>query len=42
MAEDHPQAAPTTPEQPKSAPVEGKPMEQPSKTAPQSTPETTA
>jgi hypothetical protein len=40
MAENHPQATPTTPEQPKTAPVETKPMEQPAEVAPPVTPAT--
>ncbi|HUL09136.1 MAG TPA: hypothetical protein VLV76_22585 [Candidatus Acidoferrum sp.] len=41
MAENHPQAAPTTPEQDKTktGPVESKPIEQPAKTEPQGSPE---
>jgi hypothetical protein len=41
MAENHPQATPTTPEQEKAktAPVETKPMEQPAKIEPPVTPE---
>jgi hypothetical protein len=41
MAENHPQATPTTPEQDKAktAPVETKPMEQPAKVEPQAAPE---
>ena len=39
MAENHPQATPTTPEPTKTAPVETKPMEQPAKVEPPVTPE---
>lgn len=41
MAENHPQASPTTPEQDKTkaAPVETKTIEQPAKTEPQGAPE---
>lgn len=41
MAENHPQATPTTPEQDKAktGPVESKPIEQPATTEPQGSPE---
>jgi hypothetical protein len=41
MAENHPQATPTTPEldKAKTGPVESKPTEQPAKTEPQGSPE---
>ena len=39
MAENHPQATPTTPEPTKTAPVVTKPMDQPAKIEPQVTPE---
>ena len=39
MAENHPQATPTTPEPVKTAPIETKPIEQPAKVEPTVTPE---
>jgi hypothetical protein len=39
MAENHPQATPTTPEPAKTAPIETKPIEQPAKVEPTVTPE---